>query len=192
MQTPSWFLRQWAFPLLALMAVSPAVAAPPKDNAGKPPLPDFAHGPALRPRLPVRGAERLSLELRALVQQYAAPATRGGGARFSKEQLKSLFGIEGSERDPLVLVAIAVTDKPDTDQLRSLGVRIWSASAGQVFASVPVSQLLKVADLRFVRSVSPLSEMRVPPRPSARAGAGERKPCRMACPDSTLPLPVPC
>lgn len=110
---------------------------------------------------------KLAPELQTLVRQ--STATRGGPkptTTFTPEQLQSRFGITPGQRNPSIGLAIGVAAGADAAALQKAGATVFFRQGATVYASAPVSSLLRIAALEGVVSLAPTKAAQTPPVPA--------------------------
>lgn len=134
-----------------------------------------------RPRMPDisitrgrgRGTEpldKLSPSLRMLYEQFAA--ARGGSGTvgsedgiggFTSEQLQDTFGISGSDRDPLVTLAVTTSGK--ADDLTKAGGTVIARAGNIAYVMARISKVSAISSMRSVTSIGVMTAMAPPPVP---------------------------
>ncbi|BDI28791.1 hypothetical protein CCAX7_008420 [Capsulimonas corticalis] len=167
---------------LAVLLTAPAAHAAP---ALRVPYPNLDAG--IR-KVTARGGEgtaKIAPELRLLANQFrAAKPAAPDTFVYSKAQLLSRFGIDGSEAEPQVNVALTVAADTGDAALSALGARIYEHSASNtVCARVSVSKIPDLAmessvyAIRLARSAEyppvPPSSLRPRIRPFTTSRGGE-------------------
>lgn len=115
--------------------------------------------------------DKLSPELQTLVRQNTK--TRGGPKptlTLTPEQLESRFGIAPGERNPALGLAIRVAPGTDAATLQRAGATVYFQQGATVYASAPVSSLVRLAGVSGVVSVAPTKAAQAPRVPSPTRG----------------------
>jgi subtilisin family serine protease len=181
-------------PLGALMLVAlaivlggaPAPHAQVSRTRPRVPYPDLKKG---IPRLTRGGADKLSPELRILVEQYSTgrgDSARADSFRYSPARLESMFGISPGERNPRLDLAIKVSPSFVIRTLKERGAKVHLRMGDTVHANVYLLSVEQIAENPDVLAVSALTSPRVPPTPKSRAMATPPLP-----PNTTLPGTAP-
>ena len=151
--------------LIGAMLTVPIAFA--QQDEGKPPHLRTATGPGANKS--ARGgsaADKLSMPLKVLYRQFTE--TRGAsseGAEFSEQQLSTLFGIAGAEKNPSVEVALSVEGVENTATLEKAGAKIRLRAGDLIYASVPVLALQRLAQQPAVTSIKPMMGANIPKPP---------------------------
>lgn len=111
-------------------------------------------------------ADKLSMPLKVLYRQFTS--TRGGnseGGEFSQQELSTLFGIAGEEKNPSIEVALSVEGAASTAALEKAGAKIRMRVGDLVYASVPVLALQRLAQQPAITSIKPMMGSTIPTPP---------------------------
>jgi subtilisin family serine protease len=113
--------------------------------------------------------DKLTSELQSLYRQFAASRDKAAkDNKFSDAELKKRFGINRSNTNPSIEVAIEITPDNDTTTLEKAGATIRLVSNQTVYASLPVLNLETLAGEETVISISSVKAARLPEIPKAQ------------------------
>jgi minor extracellular serine protease Vpr len=121
------------------------------------------------------GLDKLSVELRALYEQYATPTAdtwmpdESGMRGFTSQQLDGIFNIAAGSRDPYVTVSISFNSTAQLATVEMAGGAIISQSGNVVYALMPIAGVAKLVDARTIVSIDVLKAARIP----SPVGGGE-------------------
>ncbi|HET6668651.1 MAG TPA: S8 family serine peptidase [Pyrinomonadaceae bacterium] len=111
-------------------------------------------------------ADKLSMPLKVLYRQFAdTRGARSDGAEFSAQQLSTLFGIAGAEKNPSIEVALSVDGAANPAALEKAGAKIRLRAGDLIYASVPVLALQRLAQQSAVTSIKPMMGASIPKPP---------------------------
>jgi subtilisin family serine protease len=150
--------------VLIFFPVLPAATAP-VELPKRPQYPDINKGRGKK-----RGFEakqKLSPELVILFDQITSGAQKVQYG-FDKEHLKELFNLEEGP-NPYVGVTIRVSKDADANDLKTHQAKIYLRSGDLVLAGVPVRALERLAQEKFVLSVTATKAAQIPVLQSARS-----------------------
>lgn len=154
--------------LIGAMLMVPIAFA--QEDERKPPHLRTATGPSANKS--ARGssdADKLSMPLKVLYRQFtSARGSKSEGAEFSKQELSTLFGIGGEERNPAIEVALSVEGAANTAALEKAGAKIRLRAGDLIYASVPVLALQRLAQQPAVTSIKPMMGATIPKPPQDR------------------------
>ena len=151
--------------LIGAMLMVPIAFA--QQDEGKPPHLRTATGPGAS--MSARGssdADKLSTPLKVLYRQFtSARGSKSEGAEFSDQQLSTLFGIAGEDKNPSIEVALSVEGAANTAALEKAGAKIRMRAGDLVYASVPVLALQRLAQQPTITSIKPMMGATIPRPP---------------------------
>ncbi len=151
--------------LIGAMLMVPIAFA--QQDESKPPHLRTATGPGANKS--ARGssaADKLSMPLQVLYRQFTETrGARSEGSEFSEQQLSTLFGIAGAEKNPAVEVALSVEGAANTEALEKAGARIRYRAGDLIYASVPVLALQRLAQQPAVTAIKPMMGATIPKPP---------------------------
>jgi len=111
-------------------------------------------------------ADKLSMPLKVLYRQFAdTRGARSDGAEFSAQQLSTLFGIAGAEKNPSIEVALSVDGGANPAALEKAGAKVRLRAGDLIYASVPVLALQRLAQQSAVTSIKPMMGASIPKPP---------------------------
>ncbi|MEO7717036.1 MAG: S8 family serine peptidase [Capsulimonas sp.] len=112
------------------------------------------------------GSAKMAPELRLLARQFDARPAGADTFVYSKAQLKSRFGIDGTERTPQVSVALTVASSAGDAPLEAAGAVIYKRSVSHtVYAHIPVARLADLAAESSVYAIRLARSAAYPPTP---------------------------
>ncbi|MFN2511836.1 MAG: S8 family serine peptidase [Pyrinomonadaceae bacterium] len=157
-------------PILIAAMLMASIAFAQQDES-KPPHLRAAQGPGANKS--TRGSaagDKLSMPLKVLYRQFAdTRGTRSDESEFSEQELSTLFGIEGQEKNPSVEVAFRIDGSADTAALEKAGAKIRFRTGDMIYASVPVLALQRVAQEPAITSIKPMMGASIPKPPRDNA-----------------------
>ncbi|HKR61289.1 MAG TPA: hypothetical protein VJS64_16330, partial [Pyrinomonadaceae bacterium] len=133
----------------------------------KPPHMRTATGPgASRSARGSSDADKLSMPLKVLYRQFtSARGSKSEGAEFSEQELSTLFGIAGEDKNPAIEVALSVEGAANIAALEKAGAKIRMRAGDLVYASVPVLALQRLAQQPAITSIKPMMGATIPNPP---------------------------